>query len=209
MSTDLQRKDLIILAADTSMKSAVEGLLFRKDSLRIREVQFDIYVHPEHDPGCLLRADRFLKPYVRQYEHALILFDREGCGQDHKPREDLEKLVEDGLEASGWANRAAVVVLDPELEIWVWSDSSEVDLALGWANRTPKLRNWLEEQALLAPGGQKPQRPKEALQIALKASGKPQSSSLFSYLASKVSLQRCADPAFEKLKETLQVWFPA
>jgi hypothetical protein len=31
------------------------------------------------------------------------------------------------LFTSGWENRAAAVVLDPELEIWVWSDSPEVE----------------------------------------------------------------------------------
>ncbi|MFB3133348.1 MAG: hypothetical protein ACE10K_12585, partial [Rhodothermales bacterium] len=53
----------------------------------------------------------------------------------------------------------------------------------------------------------KPQRPKEAVEAVLRATDTPRSSSLYRQLAQKVSLNRCDDPAFLKLKSTLQEWF--
>ena len=67
MSADLIRKDLILLVADKNMEASLKGLLTRFRSLKLRQVTFDLYVHPERDPGCLLRAHDFLaeEPLIR------------------------------------------------------------------------------------------------------------------------------------------------
>ncbi len=110
-----------------------------------------------------------------------------------------------GLASSGWDDRAAVIVVDPELENWVWSDSPEVDQAVGWAELVP-LRQWVREQSFDFQGG-KPRRPKEALEAVLRQVQKPRSSELFQRLAQRVGLDRCRDPAFGKLKQCLTSWF--
>ena len=43
----------------------------------------------------------------------------------------------------------------------------------------------------------------------LRMKSKPRSSSIYLALAKRVSLQRCQDPAFLKLKTTLASWFSA
>lgn len=130
-------KDLALLVADKNMEGALRGLLSRPKSLGLREIAFDLYVHPERDHGCLLRSHHFLRPFSHQYAHALVLLDRDGCGQESVDRATLERQVEDHLAASGWADRAAAIVIDPELEIWVWSDSPHIATALGWASDGP------------------------------------------------------------------------
>lgn len=204
-------KELVILVADKDIELTVKGVLTRHQALGIgrlvHQQDFDCFAHPEHDPGCLRGSESFLRQFVNFYEHALVLFDREGCGKQHLSREAIEQEVESRLSLSGWNDRAAVVVLDPEIEIWVWSDSPQVDGVLGWEGRQPDLRTWLQQQNLLAPNQFKPERPKEAMQAALRQSGKPRSSALYLQMAEKVSLNRCADPAFLKLKNTLQLWF--
>ena len=111
-------KDLVVLVADKNMDRAVRGLLSRYHELRIRPVESDIYVHPHRDPGCLLGAHDFLRPFWNRYAHALVMLDRDGCGQERLPREALEEQLELRLSQNGWNQRAAAVVLDPELEIW-------------------------------------------------------------------------------------------
>jgi len=101
------------------------------------------------------------------------------------------------------------IVLDPELEAWVWSDSPQVDRTLGWAERSPNLRTWLEEQQLWPADIPKPHDPKHAMERALRAVRKRRSPALLRQLAERVSLRRCSDPAFIRLKTTLQRWFPA
>jgi len=138
----------------------------------------------------------------------MVLFDREGSGREDAERAQLESEIERILGANGWQERAAVIVVDPELEAWVWSDSPEVDEVLGWTARTQDLRSWVQSATAFWPAGQvKPQRPKEAFDAALRKVGKRHSPSVFEDLAARVSTNRCVDPAFGKFKSVLQRWF--
>jgi len=202
-------KDLVILVADKNMEAAVQGLFSRRAALDIRPVNIDIYSHPEHDAGCLGKSHDFLRPMHRKYGHAIVMFDREGCGNESKTREKLEEEVENNLKANGWESRSATIVLDPELEIWVWSESSHVDECLGWENRRPDLRTWLKNNRVgyWSEKAIKPERPKESVEAALKVVRKPRSSSIYKKLAGRVSFGGCTDPAFEKFRKVLQCWF--
>jgi hypothetical protein len=200
-------KDLVVLAADKDIEYSIKGILSRPESLDIKRVEFDIYSHPEKDPGCFWRGHDFLRPFVRMYRHALIILDRDGCGREGKHREDLEAELEDRLASSGWEDRAAALIIAPELENWVWSDSPEVDAALGWRGKSPALRDWLKEAGYWRKGCAKPDDPKKAVEDALRRVHKPRSSAIYLQLARNVSLVRCDDPAFLKLKERLSQWF--
>jgi hypothetical protein len=135
--------------------------------------------------------------------------DREGSGQEAKSREQLEEDLETGLSASGWENRAAAIVLDPELEVWIWTDSPHVDHELGWSGQKKRLRSWLRVRSLWRQDALKPDRPKEAMEATLKHVRKPRSSAIYQSLAEKVGLTKCVDPAFLKLRSVLLEWFPA
>lgn len=99
------------------------------------------------------------------------------------------------------------IVIDPELEAWLWSDSPEVDNALGWKGKSPSLRTWLKEKEFFKGDSLKPSPPKNAAEEALKKVFKPRSASIYYQAAKSVSLKRCEDPAFLKLKEKLTQWF--
>ncbi len=196
-------KDLIVLVADKTMRASVEGIFKRHGALRIRPFKHDIFFHPEHDPGVLNKAHEFLRPFTTQYSYAMVMFDREGCGRE-ATAEKLQIEVQDNLDRVGWRGRSSVVVLEPELEVWVWSDSPHVANILGLKGN--ELSNLLKNYS--RPGYPKPVRPKEAMERALRQSQIPRSSSLYAELAGKVSLTRCTDVAFVRLKTTLQQWFP-
>ena len=200
-------RDLIVLAADQNVKFAVDGLLHRRESLGIRPIEFDIHVHPQRDPGCLRRSEGMLQLLCNDYDHALVVFDRHGCGKQEEAHEHLEAEVNARLQAKGWAGRSEVVVLNPELEAWVWSDSPHVERILGWRGRTPTLGEWLVQEGFKQPGFAKPNDPKRALEEALFLSRKPRSSALYRQLADSVSFKRCSDPSFEKFRQTMCTWF--
>lgn len=205
--TDSPTADLVLLVADKNMQFAAEGLLRRFKSLRIRKIAFETFVHPQRDAGCLRRAELFLRPFVSQFAYALVMLDREGCGRESDSRDTLEDSIERRLTKNGWRDRAAAIALDPELEIWVWSDSPEVDVVLGWQSRETGLREWLASQGLSPEGQVKPNRPKEVMELALRESRKRRSSALYAELASRIGMNRCVDPAFIKFKRTLRNWF--
>lgn len=201
--------DLAILVADDHMKSAIMGLLAVPHRLGIRRMYIDVEVHvePGHDPGCLLRGHETLRPRCRACARAMVIFDRMGCGREHESREALEETVTANLARSGWGDRVAVIVIDPELEAWVWSDSPEVDRCLGWQNQDPDLRTWLRREGLWEAGLPKPVDPKKAMLSALRHVRMPPSAGIYGRLAGSVSVRRCTDPAFTRFRETLQAWF--
>lgn len=135
------------------------------------------------------------------------LFDHEGCGEEQSTAAELEDSVNERLAKSGWEARSTVIVLEPELEAWIWSDSSVVDQCCGWMGQSLPLREWIAEQFPFQENG-KPIRPKEAFHAILRQTGKIPSSSLFRELATKVGLKRCQDRSFLRLKATLADWFP-
>ncbi len=201
-------KDLVIVAADKSMQQALTGLLERPEALGIREITMDIYYHPQHDPGCALRGVEFMSDFSDHYHYGLLIFDHEGSGREQIHPQDLETALKEEFSQSAWGDRARAVVLSPELEAWVWSDSPHVSRVAGWDGGNRNLRNWLIEQEYLQEGEAKPKRPKEAFEAALRESRTPRSSSLYLQLAQNVSFERCSDAAFLELKKILQDWFP-
>jgi hypothetical protein len=200
--------DLVILVADTYMEAALRGLLTRPQALCIDEIRWKPFVHPGHDPGCLRRGHDFLRPMSRDYEHALVLFDWDGCGREDLSAGELEKTVEENLSRSGWAGRARTIVIQPELETWVWTDSRNVCQCLGWSCNYSDLRMWIEKQNLWNKEDAKPHDPKQAVELALRQAGKSKSSSIYEKLARQVAFEQCTDPAFLKLKSLLREWFP-
>jgi hypothetical protein len=200
--------DLLALVADRNMEAALAGILSRPKSLRTRAIAFDLRVHPRKDPGCCREGVAYLQVFADKYSHAILVFDHEGCGRESSTATELETELEAQLQAAGWQDRACAIVLEPELEIWVWSDSPHVAGQLGWAERKTDVRSWLQQQGLWKAGNPKPDRPKEAVEAVLRKVKRPRSSALYKSLAEKVSLSRCQDRTFFKLKTTLHSWFP-
>lgn len=106
--------DLVCLAADTNIKETLAALLNRPQALAIRPVQYQLAVHPEHDPGCARHGADFLRPFQSRARHALIIFDRAGSGRENLDRDNLEAELEERLRSAGWTDRAAAIAIDPE-----------------------------------------------------------------------------------------------
>ena len=201
------RADLVVLVSDKNMETAVQGPLSRHLAFRIRAIRWKVFVHPERDPGCLKRGHEFLRPMFKDYDHALIIFDRVGCGQEKRSADELESTVNGNLYRSGWENRAGVVVIHQELEAWVWADAEEVRQCLGWDSGLQELRSWISGQVSWPKHSAKPDDPKAALESTLKELRKPRSSSIYDQLARTVSFRQCTDPAFLRFKALLRAWF--
>ena len=200
-------RDLFVLAADLDMEAAMKALLQRHDHIGIRKIESSIDRHREHDPGCFKDPVTLLRPQIGQFARALVIFDRKGCGSEAS-REHIQAHVEQNLARNGWQHRSKVIVIDPELESWVWVRSAKVANALGWRDRYDELRAWLCDKDLWVAGTAKPRHPKVAYRAALRERGKRPSAALFGELAANVPLHRCRCPAFNDLRETLRAWFP-
>jgi len=208
MNTEEYQEDLIVIVADSEMEFVVQNLLERHQALGIRKITFDIKRHVQRDAGCLTDCHNYLREDIHHYRYGMVLFDREGCGRELHSSSDIEEEVEDRLAINGWRDRCTVIVIDPELEAWVWSDSPVVDDVFGWRDRNPPLREWVQSKTPYWSAEKiKPERPKEALRSAMKEVRQPFSSVLFADLAKNVSLERCIDSSFGKFKDVLRSWF--
>jgi hypothetical protein len=198
--------DLVVIAADKCIEQALGALLRRHAAIGIRPIRFTIRVHPHKDPGCHGTGHELARAFAREARHALVVFDRAWEGAPTSDRKALEADVVSQLRAL-WAERAGCIVIDPELEAWVWSDSPLVAEALGWRRRQPGLRPWLEQAGLWPAGRPKPPDPKTAFREAMRQVGLPPAAAVFKQLAESVSIERCTDEAMADLLALLRRWF--
>lgn len=208
-AAEQERKDLIVLVADGHQEQTVATLLTRRQpSLGIRQISIDIdsdiRPHPNRDPGVFHGAGSFLADLAGLYQHALVLIDAEWGVLS---AEEIEEKIQDDLNRNGWKGRSAVVVIDPELEIWVWSASPHVPSLFGTDWET--IKNLGYQTGHWQEGETKPSRPKELLVEVLRRTKTKYSAALYRQLAEKVSLRGCQDDSFRRFREILQGWFPA
>jgi hypothetical protein len=198
--------DLIVLCADKKIEATIQGLIDRPRALRIRPISYKILVHPQRDPGCYHQAAAFLKPMRSSFAHALVVFDQSWEGAPSIRAVDLASKVEEELKKD-WGEDAGVVVIDPKLEAWVWSDSPHVEERLGWKNKKTALRTWLTDNGYWNSDDPKPVDPKTAVERTIRETRSRWTAAVCKALATNVSVGRCTDKAFLHLKDLLSRWF--
>ena len=202
--------DLFVLTADSQIQRTIQTLLtHRRPALNIVDISFDIQRHPRKDPGCRRASGSFLDTVRDSHSKALVVFDFEGCGENRLDAAGLEANLEQDLRDRGWEeDRVAYVVINPELEAWVFGASFDhIRRAVGWSESQRPV-DWLASNGFGYESTGKPRDPKAALEALLYQSRRPRSAKLYENLARAVSLDNCQNRSFGKLRSTLQRWFP-
>jgi hypothetical protein len=200
------KKDLIILVPDKNTKYVLDGLLPRYHALGIRPICYDIYIHPQRNPGIYNFAFNFLLPFHAQYSYSLVFCDKEGSGQDKKTSEEIAHEIKSKFDLTKWENRVEIIVFNPELEILAWVDSPHLAANLEWSTFL-SLQKFVQQQGFWKHQSLKPNRPKEAIEIALKEKKIPRSSAIYKKIAEEVSFKNCQEESFIKFKYILKLWF--
>lgn len=200
-------KDLFVLVADKRMEDTLRVALKRHASIGMRQIDFDIQRMPGHDSDSYRHSRDFLKFRINDYQHALTIFDYEGCGAEtYMTPTAIEQQLNSEL-AKDWNERAKTIVIDPELEKWIWSHSAHFSSSLRWKGELD-VWTWVEQNNFTLDGNGKPYRPKEALNAALLKARTPRSASIYKEIAEKVSFKNCQDAAFNRMLNYLRNWFP-
>lgn len=209
-------RDLLVYVADGNMAEAVGGLLDRDQVHMVIgcapfafDSRMDIKVAKgQNDPGVFTRADALMQPFAEEYAHAVVIMDEEWDGS---PGADvIVERLRMHLDSAGWPpDRSLGLVVSPEADVWLWSDSPHSATALGWESWSI-LRPALEQEGFLEPDQKKPSQPKEAAEWALRKGSKriPRSSQLYRQVSAKVAVQRCEDNALSVFIKQLRTWFP-
>ncbi len=198
--------DLTFLVADKPMQFAIQGALSRPEALGIRPVRADFVVHTGRDGGVRRAGADLLRLKRSAAAHAVMVLDYEGCGARESVAE-LETLLDERLRQD-WAGNAKAIVIEPELDVWMWGSDNALAEVLDW-DKADRIRDWLREAGWQFSEDGKPERPKEALEAVLRELGQPQSAALYRNIVSRISLSRCRDAAFLRLRAQLRNWFPA
>lgn len=197
-------KDLIVLVADGQQKRTLETLLAKRtQSLSIREIEFEVFSHPQKDPGVYKQAHLFLAPYHTQYQYSIIVLD--SAWEGAPSADDLRDEIFSNVSRYGWEKRCEVIVIQPELEAWVWSNSSEVYKVLRITHQDTCTLG--QKHGYWPPIQDKPSDPKALLKLVLRKQRRPLSASIFKALAESVSLNKCKDSEFLRFKKILKAWF--
>lgn len=207
-------RDCVFLVADKNMEATFVGFLTRDrfyESLGIRPFDFDadrdiIVDTGGNDPGIYNRGPELIRPYQQEYHYAVIVLDNDWSGS---PGVDaIERHITENMLKTGWNwENFVVIVIDPELEVWILQDNQNVKDACRFKEDI-SLREWLTSRQLWDANTPKSKDPKQAIETILKTSKTPRSANIYKQIASKVSVKKCIDPAFQKLCSQLQVWFP-
>lgn len=203
-------RDLLVLVADADMREVMRGMLGRSDSVAPRQLDFDVQVHPQRDGGCRTAAATYLRPYLKRFRYCMVVFDRHGCGS-REPREHIQRDVERDLVRNGWRDRAKAIVIEPELEAWIWGDLKAASRHVGWPGEHTALRERLADEGHWPRDQDKPDDPKGAMQEAMSRSPirrRPRRSArVFRKIAESARFASCRDAAFNELRATLGTWF--
>lgn len=197
-------KDLFVFAADKNMEFSLKGGLERPGSLGIRPITFEIRQHPGRDGGMRTSGAQIVALQASRFRHALMVLDYEGSGASESSR-DLEAMLDKAL-AEHWGERAKAIVIDPELDIWMWGGDVVLSELLRW-KRSESIRQWLTAKQFRFRPNCKPERPKEALETVMPEVQLRRSSAIYEKIANRISLAKCSDPAFLRLRDTLRGWF--
>ena len=207
-------RPVLFLLADNDLQEACIGCFVeRKDwassfgCMPITIERSDLIVPAgEKDPGLFARAPDLARPYLRTHEHLLVVLDAAWAGSPGAQR--IEEQLGEKLARNGWSNeRAAVVVIEPELEVWAWSDRRALARALYVELPTPARPRVPD---ILAEWGRDAARgPKERLEALREKLAIPTSSAQFRRFAAAARIEPCEDRGFARLRDLFRRWFPA
>ena len=66
----------------------------------------------------------------QRFQHGLLVLDYEGSGTDLPDAQALETQLDVRLQGR-WNDRAKTIVIEPELDVWVWGSDNTVAGAIG------------------------------------------------------------------------------
>jgi hypothetical protein len=225
-------RDVIWLVADLECRATLTGFLDRKDfhtSLRCKPFLWnpDIDLIREEkgkDAGVWKNSHLLLRAKRISHRHAVVLLDNAFDGSPGP--EQLEHDIRENLQRVGWSlDDVEVIVLDPELEVWIWQRNVNVEQAFDYSG-PPGLWKKLAELSIspakrfvpadpdrgLVPAwpehDPKPRDPKATVEAVRWLCNSDPPSAVFNSISARVSVRGCVDPGFLKLRGALQRWFP-
>jgi hypothetical protein len=211
------KRPCVFLLADGTMAQVLISFLSRgylEGRLECRTFDFDfrhdIVVDVRNgntDGGIHRRAHELLRPYIRSHQNALVILDKNFGAQ--LPASVVREEIISNLVHNGWPTTCVeVVVIDPELEVWLWQRGNPHIARAFRYNDSVSLEEFLGAEGLWPAAALKPVRPKEAARLLLRRYRAGVQMVVYARIVENISVSGCQDAAFGHLLSALQRWFP-
>lgn len=187
----------------------MQALLNRVHGLGIRHVtfEFDLRFNTVRTQGPNIARER-----RRRFPYVICLWDHRGSGQEHKPASQVQGKVQAHLNGNTLKGCSKAIVIDPELEIWLWQDWTAIAVALKVEEKqlAKWLKNYQQRQFPTHSVQELVQRfPQEALEAVVQQAGEKPDSALYGRIADAANFELWSkEPSFRQLRRTLRRWFP-
>lgn len=205
------KKDVVFFVADAAMEAVFREFLKRghfAGRLHCADFSFDIARDPpSKDGGVYKRVHELLKSFQHTHERTVVVLDKQ-FGNEGLKTDQVKSAIEENLRDSGWDDdHYAVVVIDPELEVWLWQDNAHVEQCLKYQG-AKSLRATLADSGEWPVDCLKPLQPKDCIQQLIRRNRAGVPTVVYTQIAAKVSVLACQDAMFQALLAQLQTWFP-
>lgn len=206
---------LVVVVADGTYEAVLNELFARSRQAGFGPVDFKIVPDSFHDSSGKLTE--LLRPFLREYNHALVLRDLAGSGFESEGARKLEERLEAQMSKDGWGNKKhAAIVTEPEIEEWLRLPSSHLLKLLEERARKNQSAVGAFQRVLndliVTHGGRdargKAHKPKEVFEDLVRHYGIPPANALRGFLAKRESLNGCLSDSFNHLLKILRSWFP-
>jgi hypothetical protein len=201
-------RDLLAIVEGKDDAAVLRAVLIRPRDLGIRSITF----HTEQRAsGMIARGPELAREQRREFRYVLCLWDHQGSGQEAKPPSRVQGEVQARLNRNTLKGCSKALVIDPELEVWLWQDLAAIAQVLGVEDSALQgwLAEWRDEQfPTLTVEEVLLRQPKEAFEQVIRRAGLKPAAALRERVAAAADLHQWAqESSFRLLRRTLRRWF--
>lgn len=199
--------DLLVVLEGPRDREVIRAVLGRPAALGIRQITFQCV---QRSSAVCAQGPDIARQQRNRFRYVICLWDHQGSGQGKTPAR-AQGEVQAQLNRNTLKGCSKALVIDPELEIWLWQDQAAIVnvLGVGMNQLWQSLNAWQQAQfptqtvrALIR------QFPKEALEEVIRQAGEKPSAALYGRIAAKANLQLWGSvPSFKLFRRTLRRWF--
>jgi len=212
-------RKVVFLVPCNAINMSVTGF-FERENMH-QEIECDMFdfepardikkIPRGNDYGVWKEAHNYLQSLTGLYEKAVVLVDAQFPGSPGA--EAVKADIENNMLSVGWdENDFIVCVFDPELEALMWQeDNALLTEIIKFNAHNEGLNQWLIDNHWVQGGGMLPDKPKEALEDAIKLNRAGKNIRLTvvcKKYAKQAEFADCVHVCFTSLIQQFRQWFP-
>jgi hypothetical protein len=201
--------DLLVVLEGSKDRTVMEAVLSRPDDLGIQAIAFELEARSS---GVRTKGPDVSRERRREFQFVVCLWDHKGSGREEEPASQAQGEVQNQLNRKTLKGCSKALVIDPEMEIWLWQDRTAIAKVL--EVEEIQIEKWLDDWQRKQCPAQIVQTlvrqfPKEALEEVIQRVDEKHDSALYGRIAAAANFKLWGrEPSFRRLQRTLRRWFP-